>query len=477
MLAITFGIKRLHTYLYNRPFTVLSDHKPLEMICNKPITAAPPRLQAMMLAVQDYSFIIKYVPGKDVGLADALSRLPNPENREDVKLDIRIEHVQFTSNKIKDIREATQNDPILNELKETIHSVWPEEVKSLAPTLWEFWSYRDELSVVNGIILKGESVYIPDTHRQGVLENLHTGHLGIVKTQLRASKDVFWPKINQDIEKMCKSCEVCQQYQNTQPAEPLIQTEVPSRPWSTIGTDLFQIEDDHYLITADYYSKFPLVDRIHKPVTSEKVVNVLKKYCGLLGIPDIIRSDNGPQYTGLPFVKYVEQWGIKHVTSSPRYPRSNGFIERQVGTVKAVIKKAKEANEDVDLALLRLRTTTVSSKVPRPAELLLQRRIKDTLPSKIHNKDPESDDFKEQLQIRQKTQKEYHDRQARELPPLIPGQTVTYQDVNTGNWFPAMAITKAPEPRSYLIKTTGGHILHRNRVHIREKVSATTVTR
>ena len=61
--------------------------------------------------------------------------------------------------------------------------------------------------------------------------------------------------------------------------------------------------------------------------------------------------------------------------------------------------------------------------------------------------------------------------------PLIPGQTVTYQDVNTGNWFPATVVTKAPEPRSYLIKTPGGHILRRNRVHIRGNVSATNVTR
>ena len=93
MLAITFVIRRFHTYLYNRPFTVISDHKPLEMICKKPITAAPSRLQAMMLAVQDYEYTVKYVPGKDIGLADALSRLPNPVNQEDVSVDVRIEHV------------------------------------------------------------------------------------------------------------------------------------------------------------------------------------------------------------------------------------------------------------------------------------------------------------------------------------------------------------------------------------------------
>ena len=120
MLAITYGIKRLHTYLYNRHFTVLSDHKPLEMICNKPLKVAPPRLQAMMLAIQDYDFKVKYIPGRDIGLADALSRLPNPENTDDIKLDIRIEHVKFTDSKLTAIRNSVANDPVLNELRDII---------------------------------------------------------------------------------------------------------------------------------------------------------------------------------------------------------------------------------------------------------------------------------------------------------------------------------------------------------------------
>lgn len=467
MLAITYGIKRMHTYLYNRSFVVLTDHKPLEMICGKPIIAAPPRLQAMMLAVQDYDFRVKYIPGKDVGLADALSRLPNPNNNEDVKVDVRIEHVQFSDNKISDIRKSTQADPSLNELKEVIHSGWPETRKELPIQLRNFWSFRDELSVSNGIILKGERVFIPEPQRASVLKNLHTGHLGIVKTQLRARKDVYWPKINEDIDKMCRSCTVCQEHQHSQTHEPLLQTETPSRPWSVIGTDIFQIDDDQYLLTADYYTKFQLVDKLPKPATSDTVVAILKKYCGILGLPDVIRSDNGPHYSGQAFVQFENEYRFHHITSSPRYPRSNGFIERQVATVKGVIKKAKQSNEDINLALLRLRTTPLSAKLPSPAEMMFQRRIRDTLPTMIGNTDPIHDDIKEELQNRQAQEKAYHDRKAKALPPLVPGQRALYQNVQTGRWAPAIIKEKAPEPRSYVIQTPSGQVLRRNRIHLR----------
>ena len=87
------------------------------MICNKPITVAPPRLQAMMLAIQDYDYKVRYVPGKDVGLVDALSRFPSPENTDDVKIDLRIEHIQFSKDSLQSIRAATAADPVLNELR------------------------------------------------------------------------------------------------------------------------------------------------------------------------------------------------------------------------------------------------------------------------------------------------------------------------------------------------------------------------
>jgi hypothetical protein len=474
MLAITFGIKRFHTYLYNRHFTVISDHKPLEMICNKPILAAPPRLQAMMLAVQDYDYKVKYVPGKDIGLADTLSRLPNLENSEDVSIDIRIEHLHFTDTKLTEIRSATTTDPALNELREVIFTGWPNKQQELPTSLRSFWSYRDELSIDDGLIMKGDRVFIPQVHRKSILQNLHTGHMGITKTQLRAKRDVYWPRINEDIEKMCKECAICEEPRKSQQSESMIPTDTPSRPWSVIGTDLFQIGDDTFLMIADYYTKFPLVDKLPKQATSEAVANIMKRYCCIFGIPDIVRSDNGPQYVGQAFAKLTEEYGFRHITSSPKYPQSNGFVERHIGTVKPIMKKAMAAGEDWNLALLRLRTTPLTNKLDSPAELMFQRRIRDSLPTKIRNTDPDRDQVRHQLRHRQEVQKAYHDRNTRDLPPLIPGQQATFQDTQTHKWLPAVVKAKAPQPRSYIIETPTGQTLRRNRVQLRDSHVART---
>ncbi|RXN13855.1 Retrovirus-related Pol poly from transposon [Labeo rohita] len=78
LLAILWGCKRFHQYVYGRHITVESDHKPLEAIIRKPLSAAPPRLQRMILQLQKYSFTIVHVPGKNIPVADTLSRKSMP---------------------------------------------------------------------------------------------------------------------------------------------------------------------------------------------------------------------------------------------------------------------------------------------------------------------------------------------------------------------------------------------------------------
>ena len=95
MLALVHGVERFHTYLYGRSFTITTDHKPLEMICSKPIASAPPRLQRMLVNIQGYDYSVKYRPGKEMVVSDALSRLPNPTNTAELELDMRVDEVSF----------------------------------------------------------------------------------------------------------------------------------------------------------------------------------------------------------------------------------------------------------------------------------------------------------------------------------------------------------------------------------------------
>ena len=182
--------------------------------------------------------------------------------------------------------------------------------------------------------------------------------------------------------------------------------------------------------------------------------------------PKTLKSDNGPQFSAKMFQDFAKEWCFDHITSSPIYPKSNGFIERHVQTVKQALIKAKQNGNDPDLTLLCLRTTPISAKIPSPAELITGRKPRGNLPTR-HTGNPTDDLIREKLQHRQDNQKSYHDTKAKELPSLAPGQYVRFQDQPSSTLNEGVIKEKCQEPRSYIIETPTGKTLRRNRVNIR----------
>ena len=244
--------------------------------------------------------------------------------------------------------------------------------------------------------------------------------------------------------------------------------ENPSRPWECVGTDLFHFDDSEWLLIVDYYSKFPVVRKLPNPCPSSTVVEITQQVFSEFGIPCRIISDNGPHFASARYRQFAKDWNITHVTSSPSYARSNGFAERYVQTVKHTFKKAKQSGQDPQLALLCLRATPIDSKLPSPAELLMQRKIQTPLLTKITNSHRDHEDIQSRLQDRQSAMKEHHDKYAQDLPPLYRGQSVRYQAQLNGPWIPAQVVQNSAEPRSYILSTPNGKTIRRNRVHIRE---------
>ena len=107
VLAIVFACQRFSTYLLGRSFIAESDHKPLEIIAMKNLVNAPPHLQRMLLELQKYDVTIKYQPGKEMQLADALSRCPARASQE-IKLDMRVDYIAFTKPWIEKLKDSTQ---------------------------------------------------------------------------------------------------------------------------------------------------------------------------------------------------------------------------------------------------------------------------------------------------------------------------------------------------------------------------------
>lgn len=475
LYAIVFGCERFHQYIYGRNrVQVQSDHKPLESVMKKPLAAAPPRLQRMLLRLQKYSIQVIHVPGKNIPVADTLSRKSLPPTPEDNRLSddlVSVIHSIMSSlpvsdRKMADLKEATKQDHTLQHTKQYILDGWPETRQECHSSAINLWNHRDELTMMDGIIFKGGKIFVPGSLRPVMLEKIHTSHLGMEKCKQRARDIVFWPGMSADIETMVQRCETCQSRQHSNPKEPLTPHEIPTRPWQKVGTDLFQWDGKNYLVTVDYYSRFFEVDQLDT-TTSKAIIRKLSSHFARHGIPEVVMSDNGPQFSADEFQSFAESWDFQHITSSPKYPQSNGLAEKSVQTCKRILDKAKSSGTNPILCLLEYRTTPVDN-LASPAQLLMGRRLRSILPTTSQHLQPEPPKPSEVQKTRiahQQRQKAYYDRTAQALPPLKSGDRVTVQQEN-GRWQPA-SVTKAATQRSYVVKTPEGQILRRNRRHLR----------
>ena len=469
MLAIVFGCERFRTWVLGTEFIMESDHKPLEQIHLKKLVDTPPRLQRMLLRIQPYHITIKYRKGSEMTLADALSRL-GPQPGPEIQLDKTIHSVNFSSKRLEQIQRLTREDPVLSSLRNIIAVGFPETSQELPKPLRAFWSIRDNLTVEDGFICKGERVFIPEPLRAETLKLLHEGHQGVNKTQLRARQTVFWPGIDRDIQDTVNECTPCQKYQRRNSPEPLLPHEIPTRPWRTLGADLFHWNDREYLLVCDYYSKYDIMRKMPLSVTARAVIDALKQIFSENGLPCMLITDNGPQFDCAEFTAFADEWEFCHETSSPHYPKSNGFIESHVKIVKNTLTKAKESGQDLHLALLNLRATPIDSSLPSPGELLQNRLLRTKVPSVIRNQDLQRDNVYDNLKTRQEKMKRNHDRSAQELSPLIPGQQISVLGHRDHKWHPGTVTQVCPQPRSYLVATPDGRVARRNRSHLRERV-------
>ena len=474
LYAILFGCKRFHQYLYGQKVTVESDHKPLESISTKALAAAPPRLQRMLLQLQKYDLKIVHVPGKNIPVADTLSRqsLPIGTDGFDMTSDLEaqvhcvVTNLPLHDNKMTEIRDATAKDLLLQQLITMIHQGWPPNRQNCMKKLVEFWNYRDELTELNGIVFKGTKILIPEALREMMLDKLHTGHLGEEKTKQRARDILFWPGMNSDIQQKVAECQICARHRSSNPKEPMMSHEIPTRAWQKVATDLFFWNNRQFLVTVDYFSRWFEIDELSS-TSASSVIRKLSTHFARFGIPEIVISDNGPQFSAEEFADFSRNWDFKHVTSSPGYPQSNGLAERTVQTVKRLLTKAQEDNRPPLLGILEYRNTPVDG-LKSPAQLMMTRQLRSIMPvtqEQLLPRQTNPELVVARREHQQTLQKKYYDRTARPLTTLKTDDQVLLQSNN--KWQPGRIVRVDEQPRSYIVQTKDGGTYRRNRRFIR----------
>eukprot|EP00731_Ephydatia_muelleri_P020855 Em0013g582a len=470
-LALIWGIKKFHHYLYGHHFTLITDHQPLTSILNPkkglPATTTA-RLQRYALFLAGYEFEICYRNTRQHANADALSRLPwetgnEARNEEGASfLIMQMEQLPITT---AQLREATGRDQVLSKVLRCCNQGWTtkgEELKEKNMT--PYWHRQTELSTEQGCLLWGTRMVIPTKLRKQVLEELHEGHLGVVKMKSLARSTVWWPGLDTEIENITRACRGCQEAKQDPKLTPLHPWELPEGPWKRIHIDFAgPVEGKMLLVAIDAYSKWPEVV-VMGDTSAESTVEEVRALFARWGIPSQVVTDNGPQFTSQCFERFVRMNHVKHTKTSPYHPATNGLAERFVQSLKQAIKAAR--GEDKTLRhrianfLISYRNATHATTEESPAHLMIKRDLR----SRLHLLVPSIQDTVQKNQARQVAARAVPERNFEE------GDTVMVRDYRASaqaRWIQGKIKTKYGR-KTYLVEMKNGGVWKRHADQIRK---------
>ena len=455
-LSLVFGIKRFYSFLFGHPFTLITDHKPLLglLASQKPTSPhASARIRRWSLYLSMFEYKLEFRNTSAHANADALSRLPLPVepavNQTPPELVLLMDHLSNSPVTAHQIREGTRKDPQLAPIVQFVQQGWPNTCPDQGQ-LTPFFEKRTELSIYEGCLLWGTRVVIPASCREAVLTELHEGHPGATRMKGLARMYVWWPGITKDIESTVRLCSTCQMHQSTPAVAPLHPWSWPTRPWARVHLDYAgPVEGKMILVIVDAHSKW--IDAIVTPnATSATVVEELRPLFAQFGLPETVVTNNGPCFVGAEFEEFLSSNGIKHITSAPYHPSSNGLAERSVQIVKKGLKKITRGSMRTRLAqiLFAYRLTPQSTTGVSPSELLLGRRPR----SRLDLLKPNTAERVEENQLKQK---EKHDQRSRERNFAVDDDVFARNYHNGDKWLSGK-ILKKTGPVSYRVRLENG---------------------
>ena len=217
----------------------------------------------------------------------------------------------------------------------------------------------------------------------------------------------------------------------------------------------------------DSYSDFMEVGEL-RSTNSSDIIRFLKQQFSRHGIPNVLVTDNGPQFSSSDFTTFSSTWEFKHVTSSPTHAKSNGKAESAVKVVKKMFKKAHRDSKDPWLALLDQRNTPTQGVGSSPAQRLMSRRTRTLLPIAANLLYPKVEErVTKMLKLKTQKAKSYHDGSSIVLPELEIGQEVRVAGQRNKTWEAGRCVENLSD-LSYMIEVIGA-IIRRNREALKPK--------
>ena len=389
-LAIIWACEHYNVYVYGSEFDVITDHKPLLGILNKPMVKSTARIERLSLRLQPYKVNIVYRPGKN-NPADYLSR--HPVDGDTVKKNVVSSvnlHVKFVYQNaannaitVSDLREATLSDLELQNLMLILVS---QKWNGVEPEMLAYKNVKEELTIADGLILRGSRIVVPQCLRERAVKLAHAGHQGIVKTKSLLRESLWFPGIDRLVEREVSNCVPCQAATHGKKPvlEPLKMSEMPERAWTELSIDFCSpVPGEYLLVVIDDFSRFPEVE-IVTSTSANVTMTHLDAIFARQGVPNLVRTDNGPPFQSADFAKFAKYLGFEHRKVTPLWPRANGEVERFMRTIGKAIRTAvvekRNWRQELFTFLRNYRATPHTTTGLSPSELLNGRKLKTAFP-------------------------------------------------------------------------------------------------
>nr|XP_012149735.1 PREDICTED: uncharacterized protein K02A2.6-like [Megachile rotundata] len=382
--AIIFRIKKFYQYLQGSKFTLITDHRPLTQIFSPakslPVFTAA-RMQHYALFLQSFNYDIQYRKSELHANADCLSRLPIPAT-DTYECDTIDEFHKATFNILpvtaEQVAQATLEDKELSKLLKCIRTGRGDLKNN------RFHSVPlAEFTLFNNVIFRDHKVVIPVKLQKRKLQELHSGHFGVVRMEHLARGYVWWNKIDNDIENLVKNCSECNAYKNNP-------TQITHHIWEPANVPFQRVHIDfagpflghYFFVLVDAYTKWPEI-HVGNNINSQVTIEICRKIFAIYGLPQYLVSDNGRAFVSKEFTDFLKVNGITQRLTAPYHPATNGQAERYVQILKNSLKRMKADRTNIQPALQQLliqyRNTPHAKTGISPAELLFSRKLRTRL--------------------------------------------------------------------------------------------------
>ena len=372
-----------HLHLYGTKFNLITDNVGCQKIFEEdiPRKKIPPRLERLKSKLAVYNAKVIFRPGLSI-IADYLSRR-SPKIAEKAATPSKKVMVREVSEmpldnepykiSIDDIKAAMVLDPVMVELERAMGR--NRSIRN-NKRLTGFSGVFKELRVHRtGIILRNNLIVIPESLRIKAIKYAHEGHLGMVLCKRLLRNRCWWPGMDAMIECEVNDCAPCQANTDTTTHEPMIATVFSKEKLGLTSVDFSsRMPSGEYLLVVYYETGRLPAYRISGSLTSEDAIVLLTRIFNVHGIPQVLKSDNGPAFKSAEFAEFSRRLGFRHQKITPLNPEANGGCERMMGPInKAVMCAAVEGvswKEGVKRFMTNYRSTPHSATGIPPDEYM-----------------------------------------------------------------------------------------------------------